>query len=145
MCIAIITQIGSSLPFFSFYLSLLLTVISAGLKLLCSFLYRKHINHMHLLYFLLLPSRNTLPLAWPVLFWCLSVVQWDFCLGITPVHALWLSQFNPPPPHCISLQVPLCSPGWPWTWDPLHLWNEVVGLQLCTTTLSFLQNLFLWF
>jgi hypothetical protein len=39
--------------FFHFYLSPLLMVIWTGLKILYSFLYRKYINHIHLLYFLL--------------------------------------------------------------------------------------------
>jgi hypothetical protein len=41
--------------FFSFLPSLLM-VISTGLKILCSFLYRKYITLIHLLNFLLLPS-----------------------------------------------------------------------------------------
>jgi hypothetical protein len=42
-------------------------VISTGLKILGSFLYRKHINHIHLLNFLYLPSLVwDLPLAWLV-------------------------------------------------------------------------------
>jgi hypothetical protein len=45
MYICIITQLGSFPLFFSFYLSPLLMVISAGLKILYSFLYRKYINH----------------------------------------------------------------------------------------------------
>jgi hypothetical protein len=52
--ICIITQIGSSSLFFSFLLSSLLLVISKGLKILYSLLYRKYINHIHLLNFLLL-------------------------------------------------------------------------------------------
>jgi hypothetical protein len=51
--------------FCSFYLS---PPLSTGLKTLYSFLYRKYINHIHLLNFLLLPSlsRMWLPLARPV-------------------------------------------------------------------------------
>jgi hypothetical protein len=52
--ISIIIQIGSSY-FSPFYLSPLLLLISTGLKILYSFLYRKYIN-LHLLYFLLLSS-----------------------------------------------------------------------------------------
>jgi hypothetical protein len=44
------------LYFSSFYLSPLLMVVSTSLKILYSFLYREYINHIHLLYFLLLPS-----------------------------------------------------------------------------------------
>jgi hypothetical protein len=44
----------SSLQFFSF-LPCPLMVISTGLKILCSFLYKKFINLIHLLNFLLLP------------------------------------------------------------------------------------------
>jgi hypothetical protein len=44
------------LYFSPFYLSPLLRAISTGLKILDSFLYRKYINHIHLLNFLLLPS-----------------------------------------------------------------------------------------
>jgi hypothetical protein len=53
---------------------------------------------------------SALPLAWPVfhscpsLFRCLLVVQWDFCLGFIPVHALYLSQCNPL--HCTSSPFP---------------------------------------
>jgi hypothetical protein len=88
-------------------------VISTGLKILYSFLHRKFVNHINLLYFLLLPcpSINSLSSVWPVfhscpsLFRCLFIVQWDFCLGIVPVHALCLSQYNPL--HCISFPFPL--------------------------------------
>jgi hypothetical protein len=43
---------------------------------------------------------SDLPLVWPVFhsclcFRCLFIVQWDFCLGIIPVHALWVSQCKP--------------------------------------------------
>jgi hypothetical protein len=43
------------------------------------------------------------PLLWPAfyssssLFRCLSVDQWDFCLGIISLHTLCLSQCNPTP------------------------------------------------
>jgi hypothetical protein len=48
-------ELAHLLYFSPFYLSPLLMLISTGLKFLCSFLYRKHINHIHLLSFLLLP------------------------------------------------------------------------------------------
>jgi hypothetical protein len=54
MCI--VSQMVHPLHFSPFYLSPLLTVISTGLSVLYSFLYRKHITHVHLLSFLLLPS-----------------------------------------------------------------------------------------
>jgi hypothetical protein len=50
------------------------------------------------------------PLLWlifhsrPSLFKCLFIFQWDFCLGIIPVHALCLSQCNPL--HCTSSPFP---------------------------------------
>jgi hypothetical protein len=52
MCI--ITQIGSSPLFFSFYLSPFLMVISTGFKILYSLLYRNYINHIYLNFLLLL-------------------------------------------------------------------------------------------
>jgi hypothetical protein len=135
--ICIITQIGSSPLFFSFYLSPFLMVISTGLKILNSFLYRKYINHIHLPYppflvsafplvqsvFLffwwywvwlmvsqLLGSCSTTWATAPflashscsLLFKCLFIVHWNFCLGI--IHALYFSQQNP------SLLYSLASP-----------------------------------
>jgi hypothetical protein len=50
--------------FLPFYLSRLLMVISTGLKILYSFLYRKYINYIHLLNFILLPSFSCM---WPSL------------------------------------------------------------------------------
>jgi hypothetical protein len=44
------------LYFSSFYLSPFLMVVSTGLKILYSFLYREYIKHIHLLNFRLLPS-----------------------------------------------------------------------------------------
>jgi hypothetical protein len=44
------------------------------------------------------PLHSTLSLAWPVFHsysLCLYVVQWNFCLGIIPLHALCLGQCNP--------------------------------------------------
>jgi hypothetical protein len=40
----------------------------------------------------------------PPLFRCVFIVQWDFCLGISPVHALCLSQSNSL--HCTSSPFP---------------------------------------
>jgi hypothetical protein len=56
------------LCFSPFNLSHLLMVILTSLKILCSFLYRKYINHIHLFNFFLLPSLSPsdLPLLWPV-------------------------------------------------------------------------------
>jgi hypothetical protein len=54
--ICIITQVGRVFHFFPFYLSPLFMVISTGLKILYSFLYRKYITHIHLFNFILLPS-----------------------------------------------------------------------------------------
>jgi hypothetical protein len=48
--------------FSSFYLSPFLMVVSTGLKILYSFLYRVH-NHIHLLNFLLLPSPSCPPIS----------------------------------------------------------------------------------
>jgi hypothetical protein len=48
------------LYFSPFYLSPILIVISTDSKILYSFLYRKYINHVHLLNFLLLPSFSDL-------------------------------------------------------------------------------------
>jgi hypothetical protein len=90
MCI--VSQIGSSPPFF-FFLPYSLWWAQH------SFLYRKYITHIHLLYFVLLPFHpiSALPSAWPVshscpsLFRCRVILQWDFCLDIIPVLALCLS------------------------------------------------------
>jgi hypothetical protein len=54
--ICIRTWIGSSPIFFPFYFSPLLMLISICLKILYSFLYKKYINHIHFLNFLILPS-----------------------------------------------------------------------------------------
>jgi hypothetical protein len=48
--------------FSPFYISPLLMVTSTGLQILYPFLYRKYINHIHLLNFLLLPSASHM---WP--------------------------------------------------------------------------------
>jgi hypothetical protein len=80
-------------------------------KILCSLLYRRYINHIHLFTFFFYPSSPVpiLPLAWPILhsclslFGCLFVVQWDFCLGIISVHVLCLSQSSHPPLHFLTL------------------------------------------
>jgi hypothetical protein len=51
--------------------------------------------------------------VWPVLhsclslFWCLFIVQGDFCLGILLANVLCISQSNPL--HCTSLLFPPCS------------------------------------
>jgi hypothetical protein len=92
-------------------LSSFFMVISIGLNILYSFLYRKYINHIHLL----LPSLSigALLLAWPVFHSCLSllrclfVVQWDFCLGVIPAHGLYLSQCNPL--HCELFLITACK------------------------------------
>jgi hypothetical protein len=99
------------LPSFFSFLSLShLMVISSKLNILYSFLYRKYINHIHLIFLLLtLPHPKILPLSWPVfhscpsLLRCLFIVQWDFCLGIIPVYVLCLSQSNHPPLHFLAL------------------------------------------
>jgi hypothetical protein len=62
--IYIITPLAQLFYFSSFYLSPFLMVVSTGLKILCSFLYRKYVNHVHLCNFLLLPS---LSCVWPPL------------------------------------------------------------------------------
>jgi hypothetical protein len=60
-CIYVLTLELLYLLYFSpFYLSPILMVISTGSKILYSFLYRKYINHVHLLNFLLLPSFSDL-------------------------------------------------------------------------------------
>jgi hypothetical protein len=95
------------LYFSPFYLSPLLMVISTGLKVLYSFSYRKYFNHVHL-HFLLSPSPpiNVLPLtesvfhSCPSLFGCMFIIQWNFCFGIIPVHALCSSHCNLL--HCTS-------------------------------------------
>jgi hypothetical protein len=55
-CIYVLLLKLVHLYFSPFFLGPVLMVISTGLKILHSFLYRKHINHIHLLIFLLLPS-----------------------------------------------------------------------------------------
>jgi hypothetical protein len=57
MCICIITKLVHALYFSSFSLNLLLMVISTGLKILYSLLYRRYITIFnHILNFLLLSS-----------------------------------------------------------------------------------------
>jgi hypothetical protein len=89
-------------------------VTSAGLNVPYSYLYRKYINHIHLLFFLHpTPLVNALSLELPVLHHCTSLfiylltVQWDFCLGILPAHVLCLSQskVNLPPSLPLSCVV----------------------------------------
>jgi hypothetical protein len=56
-CVYVIhPELVHPLYFSLFYLTLLLMVISTGLKILCSFLNSKFIYHIHLLSFLLSPS-----------------------------------------------------------------------------------------
>jgi hypothetical protein len=55
MYIVLWPELVHPLHFSPFYLSSLLMVISTGLNILYLFLYRKYINHIHLLYFLPLP------------------------------------------------------------------------------------------
>jgi hypothetical protein len=49
------------------------------------------------------------PLVWPIFYSCISLFrclfngQWNFCLGIIPVHALCLFQCNPSPLHFLVL------------------------------------------
>jgi hypothetical protein len=61
-------QIGSSALFFSFLSSSLLMLISIGLKSIYSLLYRKYINHIHLLNFFLLTSLSYMTSIWNALF-----------------------------------------------------------------------------
>jgi hypothetical protein len=76
------------LYFSPFYLGPLLKVISTGLNIQSSFLYRKCINHIHLLNFLLLssPPVSALPLSMtvfhscPLLFSVCSLVSGIFAL-----------------------------------------------------------------
>jgi hypothetical protein len=56
MCICIMSKLVHPLHFSLFYLSPLLMVVSTGLKILGSFLYRKYIYYIHLICFHLLPS-----------------------------------------------------------------------------------------
>jgi hypothetical protein len=91
-----------------FYLSPILMVISSGLNVLFSFLYRKCINHIHLLYFFIYasPPITALLLAWPILHFCpslfrfLFMVQWNFYFDILPINVLCISQSDPF--HCTS-------------------------------------------
>jgi hypothetical protein len=85
-------------------------VISTSLNVLYSYLCRKYISHIHLLYFIYPPSLiSALPLLWPIvhscpsLLSCLFIIQWDFCIDIIPIHALCLSQCNSPPLHFLIL------------------------------------------
>jgi hypothetical protein len=66
MYICIIAWFESTLLFSSFYLNPSLMVISLGLKIVFSFLYRVYLNNIHLLDFLLLsfPLSCDLPLEW---------------------------------------------------------------------------------
>jgi hypothetical protein len=86
-----------------FYLNPLLMVISTGLNILYSFCTESTSTIFTFLtsFFYPTPPISTLLLVWPAfhsypsLFRCLFVLQWDFCLGIIPVHVLCLSQSNP--------------------------------------------------
>jgi hypothetical protein len=60
----LIIQLVHHLYFSPFYLCPFLMVISTGLKILCSLLYRKYFNYVHLFNFLLLPSFSCM---WPSL------------------------------------------------------------------------------
>jgi hypothetical protein len=84
MYICIVTPIGHPLYFSSFYLSPFFMVVLASLSFLYSFLYRKHINHVNLLSFLLLPYP---PFKWPPL----SVTSFSkYCfICIRSVFHLW--------------------------------------------------------
>jgi hypothetical protein len=82
-------------------------VISIGLNVQYSYLYRKYINHIHLFtFFIYSPSPiSALSLAWPVLhscdslFRCLFAVSWGIYLGILAINILCLSQSKPFPLH----------------------------------------------
>jgi hypothetical protein len=82
-------------------------VISTGLKILYSFLYRKIINHIHFLYFLLLPSTiSDLCLVWYIFQSCLLV---SICSLFPGIFALLLylymncTEIKVTPLHCTSL------------------------------------------
>jgi hypothetical protein len=86
----------------------LLKITSPGSTVPYSYMNRKCINISTLFYPLHLPSPPTsaLSLTWPVLhscpslFKCLSIVEWGFCLGISPVNILCLNQSDSL--HCCS-------------------------------------------
>jgi hypothetical protein len=74
--------------FFSFYLSPILMVVSKGLKILYSFLFRKYINHIHLLNFHYSPSSiSDFPLTWPVFH---NIA----CICIGSVFHIWEKTFG---------------------------------------------------
>jgi hypothetical protein len=52
----------------------------------------------------------------PSLFRFLFIVQWDFCLGILPVHALCLSQYNSPPLYFLTIFPLSCVVQWFPVW-----------------------------
>jgi hypothetical protein len=63
---------------------ILMLVISTGLKILYSFLYRKDNNYIHLLNSLLLPSPYRM---WPPLVW--PVFHNIACICIVPIFHIW--------------------------------------------------------
>jgi hypothetical protein len=70
---------------------------STGLKILHSFLYRKYINHIYLLYFLLYPFLLLVPsLFFILVFHCLGV-----CLLLSGVFALALYLYR----YCAQVEV----------------------------------------
>jgi hypothetical protein len=98
------------LHFSPFYLSPLIMVISAGLKILHSFLYRKYITNIYLLSFIPLSSLfcECLPFSVMCFHSCpllrsLFIVQCDLCFSIIPVHVLHLSWYNPLQLHFLVL------------------------------------------
>jgi hypothetical protein len=95
-----IPQISSSLHYFPFYPTVLI-VTSTVFNVPYSYFIESIPTIFTFSFTLPLPLVPVLPLAWPVLsscaplFWCLFVVQWDFCLNILSVNILCLSQSNP--------------------------------------------------
>jgi hypothetical protein len=69
--------------FFSFYLSPFMMVVSTSLKILYSFLYRKCINHIHLINFLLFcPPISYMTFLYLFLMTINKIIAWSFAFCV---------------------------------------------------------------
>jgi hypothetical protein len=139
------------LHFSPFYLTFLLMVISKVWKFYIHSCIESTspIFTIFISFFYLLLLVSAIPLVWPVFHSCPSlfrfIVQWDFCLSIIPILALYLSQRKPPPlyflvpfPHSVLCRSFQCF----LVFVPTQIWCTS---SLFTIFLSFSSSLGLFY
>jgi hypothetical protein len=127
------------LYFWAFYVSSHLMVISTDIEILYSFLYRKYINHIHLLISLII-----------YLFSPLFLLCWGYIVAFTKVLAIyniWIflnplflhswNSFNRKLFTCMCTQYLLYSPSDILSTHPTHShWYQQSPARMCSTLLS---------